>query len=455
MRKFPLYMLAWGVTSIAWAAPGPQDRVYTADQNSNTVSVISPATNTLLGQIRLGNTRPDVLSPLYKGEINVHGLGFSPDHKTLLAISNGSNAVTFIDTDTNKVKGTTYIGRSPHEGFFTADGREVWVVVRGENYISVIDPKTYKETRRIETTSGPGMVIFNPNGKYAYVCNSFNPVVEIVDVTRHKVIKTLQVASPFSPFIQLTPDNKEVWLTHKDIGKVTRIDTQSLTIKGVFDTGFITNHLGFAKTSRGMLVYVTVGGENSVKVFTTNDQPKLLATIPVGALPHGIWPSDDGSRMYVGLENGDAVDVIDTAQDKVISRIPVGQAPQALVYVSNAAPTDTGSANLSPLTAKEPINIKLKATGSDAKGFVVIRNIGLTDAFEISLFKMKPDMVYQVYVEGQKTPVAAFRSNAKGALNGTAIGPMRQTVSTLSGREPNPSRILVMEGDGAILLSVN
>ena len=90
------------VANLAFADPKPQDRVYTADQNTNTVSVINPATNKLLGQIRLGNIRPDILSPLYKGEVNVHGLGFSPDHKTLIAISNGSNSVAFIDT-TNAV----------------------------------------------------------------------------------------------------------------------------------------------------------------------------------------------------------------------------------------------------------------------------------------------------------------------------------------------------------------
>jgi YVTN family beta-propeller protein len=100
---------------LASAEPKPRDRVYTADQNSNTVSVVNPATNILLGQIRLGNQRPDVLSPLYKGEVNVHGLGFSPDHKTLIAISNGSNSVAFIDTMTNNIKGIVYIGRSPHD----------------------------------------------------------------------------------------------------------------------------------------------------------------------------------------------------------------------------------------------------------------------------------------------------------------------------------------------------
>src|SRR3569623_1240286 len=98
---------------IACTPPSPQDRVYTADQNSFTVSVIDPAAKKLLGQIMLGNQRPDILSPLYKGEINVHGLGFSPDHKTLIAVSNGSNSVDFIDIATNKVKGIAYIGRSP------------------------------------------------------------------------------------------------------------------------------------------------------------------------------------------------------------------------------------------------------------------------------------------------------------------------------------------------------
>ena len=40
------------------------DRVYTADQTSNTVSVISPVTNELLGTIALGNPRPDkILDP--------------------------------------------------------------------------------------------------------------------------------------------------------------------------------------------------------------------------------------------------------------------------------------------------------------------------------------------------------------------------------------------------------
>ena len=413
------------LSASAFAAPSPLDRVYTGDQNTNTVSVFNPATNTLLGQIKLGNVRPDVLSPLYRGEINVHGLGFSPDHKTLLAISNGSNSVTFIDTATNKVKGKTYVGRSPHEGFFSADGKEVWVVVRGEDYISVIDPATYRETRRIQTDPGPGMVQFHPDGKLAFVVSSFTPTVDIIDVASHTMVKRIGVVSPFSPFLQFTPDHGEIWMTHKDVGKVTRISTRTLEVTGVIDTGFITNHLAFATVGGEVRAYVTVGGENLVKVYSTGRDAKLLATIATGALPHGIWASDDGSRLYVGLENGDGVQVIDSASNQVIATMPGGQAPQGLVYLSNVAPSADDHANLVPRVNQDAHNIPFKATAGDGKGFAVVRNLGVVDALEVFLYKLKPNTVYNVTVGSQAAPLGSFRTNDAGMANGTMIGPVR------------------------------
>src|SRR5713226_5698819 len=85
------------------------DRVYAAEQFSNTVSVTDPADNKLLGVIRLGDPQPGNLSPLYRGQVLVHGMGFSPDHKTIAVVSIGTNSVTFIDTATNAVKHTTYV----------------------------------------------------------------------------------------------------------------------------------------------------------------------------------------------------------------------------------------------------------------------------------------------------------------------------------------------------------
>jgi DNA-binding beta-propeller fold protein YncE len=120
-----------------------RDRVYSGEQYSNTVSVTDPADNKLVGVIRLGDPSPADLSPLYRGQLLVHGLGFSPDHRTIVVVAVGSNAVNFIDTATNRLLHVTYVGRSPHEAFYTPDGKQVWVVVRGENYVSVLDSTTH------------------------------------------------------------------------------------------------------------------------------------------------------------------------------------------------------------------------------------------------------------------------------------------------------------------------
>ena len=282
-----------------------RDRVYAAEQFSNTVSVVDPADNRLLGVIRLGDPAPTNFSPLYRGQVLVHGLGFSPDHRTLAVVSIGSNSVTFIDTQTNAVKHTTYVGRAPHEAFFTPDGQEVWVTIRGESHVLVLDATTYAEKLRIETPNGPGMQIFSPDGMYGFVCSSFTPETEVISVTDHRIVGRIPQASPFCPNIAATPDGTQVWFTLKDSGLTQVFDARPpFGLLKTLETGPITNHVNFVSKSSGTLAYVTVGGLNQVQVFRTSDFEKI-ATIVVGRLPHGIWPSGDGSRVYVGLENDD------------------------------------------------------------------------------------------------------------------------------------------------------
>jgi YVTN family beta-propeller protein len=434
-----------------WARPdipvSSHDRVYTADQTSNTVSVIDPAENRLLGVIKLGDPVPGALSPLYKGQLLVHGLGYSPDSKRLAVVSIGSNSVTLIDTATNKVKGVVYVGRSPHEAFFTPNGRELWVTVRGENYVSVIDPVQMKETRRIEVANGPGMTMFGPDGKYAFVCSSFTPELAVIDVASHKIIKRLPQVSPFSPLIAVTPENDEVWITLKDVGKVQIYSAKPpFDQKAVLDTGPITNHVNFANNRNGKFAYVTIGGANEVKVFRRGKTPELVATIPTGELPHGIWPSGDGSRVYVALENGEHCAAIDTVANKVIANIPIGQTTQALVYVPNAVPNGAGTENLMPLgAAANTARLRLEAGGNalpEAEASVAVNSLGLLDLVQIAANGLAPETSYQVYLAesnrppfGKLEPLAVLKTNSYGWSIVQAIGPLK----LLAGNDPNSS----------------
>jgi len=435
-----------------------QDRVYSAEQYSNTVSVTDPVDNKLLGAIHLGTPLPANLSPLYKGQLLVHGMGFSPDHRTIAVVAIGSNAVNFIDTATNSVKHVTYVGRSPHEAFFTRDGREVWVSVRGENYVSVLDGTTYAEKTRITVPNGPGMTIFSPDGKYGYVCSSFTPETVVITVADHKIIGRVPQASPFCPNIAATPDSKQVWFTLKDIGKTQVFDGQPpFALLKTLDTGPISNHVNIVRNANGMFAYVTIGGLNEVKVFRT-DNFEQVATIPTGKLPHGIWPSGDGRRVYVGLENEDKVAAIDTLKNEVIATSPVGQAPQALVYVPDAVPAASGATNsartinLQPLgVAGQSAQVWLAPSGAKkeekAPTSVSLSDQGLVQVLEAAVTGLEPGKPYLLALAtepsgaGALQPLQGFMTNPAGAAIVNAIGPIRQVVR---GEEKIPRRYLVI-----------
>ena len=447
--------------SLASSADSPaisgHDRVYTGDQTSNTVSVIDPAANKLLGVIRLGEPVPNALSPLYRGQLLVHGLGFSPDHRTLAVVSVGSNSVTFIDTATNGVKGTVYIGRSPHEAFFTPDGRELWATVRGEDYVSVIDPVQMREVRRIPTANGPGMVLFRPDGKYAFVPSSFTPELDVIDTSTYAVVARVPQASPFSPNLAVSNDGTEVWFTLKDSGKTQIMNAHPpFAILATLDTGPITNHVALVDTADGKFAYITVGAENKVKVYRRGKVPELVASVATGDLPHGIWASGDGSRVYVGLENQDAVIAIDTRTNAIIATIPIGQQPQALVYVPDAVPDGSGTSNLVPLgSAGDASHLTLAApqgSQSAAHATVSVNSIGPLDLLQAAVSGLKPGQRYTLWLVTSRTPpfaakeaLVTFKANLAGAQIAQAIGPLRRVLTTAStAAESSQQRLLII-----------
>jgi len=420
-----------------------RDRVYAGEQFSNTVSVTDPADNKLVGVIRLGDPQPGNFSPLYRGQLLVHGLGFSPDHKTLVVVSIGTNSVSFIETATNTVKHVTYVGRAPHEAFFTPDGKEVWVTVRGEDYVSVLDGQTMEEKTRIKVPPGPGMQIFSPDGKYGYVCSSFTPQTVVVSVADHQIVGQVKQDSPFCPNIAVTPDGGQVWFTLKDVGRTMVFDGRPpFTHLKTLDTGPITNHVNFATNSNGTFAYVTIGGLNQVQVFRTNDFTKV-ATISAGRLPHGVWPSGDGSRVYVGLENADALIAINTLTNKVIATVPIGQAPQAVVYVPNAVPVGDGAQGLQPLgVAGQAAHLSLvpfqngTGTGSaeTAPTSVTLFDQGAVQVLQAAVTGLQPRQAYVLALssreggDGTIEPLSGFTTNPAGSAVVNSIGPIRQMV---------------------------
>jgi DNA-binding beta-propeller fold protein YncE len=263
------------------------------------------------------------------------------------------------------------------------------------------------------------------------------------------------------------PDSSQVWYTLKDTGKTQVFNGQPpFNLLKTLDTGPITNHVNIARNANGMFAYVTVGGLNEVQVFRTDDFSRV-AIIPVGRLPHGIWPSGDGTRVYVGLENEDRLAAIDTLKNQVIATSPIGQAAQAIVYVPQAIPGDSstvmqstapasaGTQGLQPLGVAgqtvqrwmAPSGQSKTADGKKAPTSVTLFDQGLVQVLEAAVTGLEPGKPYMLALAQEPSGAGAlelltgFMTNPAGSAIVNAIGPIRQVVR---GEENIPRRYLAI-----------
>lgn len=409
-----------------------RDRVYTADQTSNTVTVIDPSANRVLGTIALGSQRlSNLLFAQYLNDIDVHGLLYAPGRQRLAVVSISSNTVDIVDTGTNRVISHTDVGRAPHEGWFTPDGREFWVADRARDTITIVDAVHGGVLANVPVGEGPSKVVMSSDGRWAYVNHIVEPVITIVNVASRTAVGTIGgLADAFSSDLAISPDGRQLWVPHRRAGKLTVVDLVHDRVQAILDTGPDTNHPNFVHTATGDDAYLTVGGLDKTLVYrrTGSGTPPLVATIPsTGHAPHGIWPSGDYSRMYVANQKSDSVDVIDTATNTVVSTLRIGQEPQALVYVPDASPNEDapnlGRQGLGAPVGEVPTTLPDGGRGDildPARGRVleaVVRRVAGADMVELEAFRLRPGTAYQAFVvaaDGSRTRLVGFTTDARG-----------------------------------------
>jgi YVTN family beta-propeller protein len=338
-------------------------------------------------------------------------------------ISVTSNAAQVVRTRDNRAM-TAYVGRSPHEGFVSPDGRTLWVAVRGQGYVSVLDTRTGRELHRIRTADGPSKVVFSPDGRLAYVNHLFAAEVDVIRVRDRRIVKRIRGVVPRSSDEALSPDGRELWLGHPFDAKVTVVDARRMRVLTILSTGPRTNHPNFVTKRDGRdYAYVTVAGLDQVLVFRRDGaRPTLVRRIQTsGHAPHGIWPSPDNTRIYVALQKSDAVDVIDTATDSVIKTLQVGQDPMALVYVADAVPHGRGTRGLTHQGLGKRIQtMPAQVRGSAGTATVTIRATDGIDELDFAARGLTPHATFTAYgvrPDGTSSPLTAMTAGADGSVD--------------------------------------
>ena len=139
---------------------GPDDtigRLFVQLSNLHGFAVVDYGSRKVVRRVLLPDGPPGA-RPLIP-ETFSHGIGISPDHRTLWVTSLLDNSVSVFSLPELKRIATIPVGRGPDWLTFTPDGKRCYVSNAGANSVSAIDAVSYREVVKIPVGKVPKRII--------------------------------------------------------------------------------------------------------------------------------------------------------------------------------------------------------------------------------------------------------------------------------------------------------
>jgi len=312
------------------AVAGALPRIYVPNLRSNDVYVIDPAARKVIDRFRVG-VNPQHVVPSY-------------DLKTLWVTNNAEGrpdgTLTPIDPTTGK-PGKALSVDDPYNMYFTPDGRSAIVVAEALKRLDFRDPQTMALQRSLPVPQCAGInhADFSIDGRFAIFTCEFQGSLAKIDLTGLKVLGYLKLSKGGMPQdIRISPDGKWFFVADMKARGVFLVDGERFTEVGFIETGIGTH--GLYPSRDGTKLYVANRGSSrahgpprgpgsvSVIDFATH---RIVATwpIPGGGSPDMGNVSADGKVLWLSGRYDDVVYAIDTTTGHVTS-IPVGKEPHGL-----------------------------------------------------------------------------------------------------------------------------
>jgi YVTN family beta-propeller protein len=312
------------------AVSGALPRVYVPHNKGHDVWVIDPATLMVVDRFKVG-VNPQHVVPSW-------------DLKTLWVANNAEGrtdgSLTPIDPTTGK-PGKTIPVDDPYNMYYTPDGRSAVIVAEALKRLDFRDPQTLELQGSLEVPKCAGINHgdYSIDGSYLIMTCEYVGRLAKIDMTRRAVVGYLTLAKGGIPQdVRISPDGKLFYIADLRAGGVYLIDGDAFKEVGFIKTG-VGAH-GLYPSRDGTKLYVAnrgsarIGGKprgkGSVSVidFATR---KVVATweIPGGGSPDMGNVSADGSQLWLSGRYDDVVYVIDTATGQTRT-VRVGKEPHGL-----------------------------------------------------------------------------------------------------------------------------
>ncbi len=115
----------------------------------------------------------------------------SPDGKTAYIALEDSGEIAILNTQTNRVEKTVYVGSYPGGLALSPDGKALYIAHRDSDRVSVLDTDQDKVIQKIQVGNDPWDIALSPEGDKAFVVNQAEPSISVIDTKSFSVKTTI------------------------------------------------------------------------------------------------------------------------------------------------------------------------------------------------------------------------------------------------------------------------
>src|SRR3989475_6099792 len=193
------------------------------------------------------------------------------------------DAVAVIDTAQNRVLNTIPVPKGPHGLVVTPDGRKVYVSSDGASTVSVIDTATDRVVASIDVGANPHGLAVSGDGSRVLVLGWGSNRALVIDTATDRVIGEVPVAQPHNG--TLSRNGRTGWVASQQQGATALVRLDLTTWKEVARVPPDKTPRGLELSPDGRRVFFTLAGVNAIQVLDTATN-RIATQIPVGASPH-------------------------------------------------------------------------------------------------------------------------------------------------------------------------
>lgn len=313
------------LSAVTACAQLPSPALLVLNKDDNTLAIVDPATNKVVGTAPTGDAPHEVAASTDGGFAYVSNYGpFQPDQP--------GNTLSVIDLSTRKETRVDVSPlRRPH-GIAFADGK-VYFTAELNKAIARLDPQSLK----VDWLMGTGqnrthMIVLAKGLNTMFATNTQSNSVSIIERASgpEQWTETVVPVGKGSEGCDLSPDGKQFWVANAGDGTVSVIDVAAKKVVQTLNVDAKhSNRLKF--TPDGKQVLISDIGTGDLIVIDTNSH-KQIKRLHLGKSTEGILIVPDGSRAYIAVSGDNKVAIIDLKTLTQKGEIATGRDPDGMAW---------------------------------------------------------------------------------------------------------------------------